>query len=71
MSGIEGMFKGLVVVPRGNEDSEKMVRRFMKRVRADGILNEVYLRKGYEKPSEKRRRKLARSKFLKKTEGIL
>jgi small subunit ribosomal protein S21 len=69
--GIEGMFKGLVVTPRGNEDTEKLIKRFMKKVRSDGLLNEVYLRKGYEKPSEKRRRKLARSKFLKKTEDTL
>ena len=60
--------KGVEVVSRPGEDIEKLIKRFTKKVRADGILQEVYMRSGFEKPSVKRRRKLARSKFLAKNE---
>lgn len=53
----------LEVVPRQGEHPERMIKRFMKKVRNDGILQELYLRKGYEKPSEKRRRRQAKSRF--------
>ena len=61
-------FKGLEVKPRPNEEPDRFIKRFLKKVRNDGILQEVYLRKGYEKPSIKRRRKAARARFLKKIE---
>jgi small subunit ribosomal protein S21 len=61
--------KYLEVTPRKDESPERFVKRFTKKVRNDGILQEVYLRKGYEKPSEKRRRKLVRSRF-RRTEQI-
>ena len=40
----------------------------MKKVRNDGILQEVFLRRAYEKPSVKKRRKAARARFLRKME---
>ena len=67
--GIEEKSKGIVVYPRGNEPVDRMIKRFMKKVRNDGILQEVYLRQGYEKPSVRRRRKAARARFLRKIEG--
>lgn len=47
----------LEVIPSRNEAIEKTIKRFTKKVRNDGILKEVYLRRAYEKPSEKLRRK--------------
>jgi len=35
---------------------DRMLRRFVKRTRDDGILEEVRGRRGYRKPSEQRRR---------------
>jgi ribosomal protein S21 len=65
---VSDRFKGLAVSPRPNEDPDRMIKRFMKKVRSDGILQEVYQRKGYEKPSQRRRRKSARARFLRKVE---
>ncbi len=61
-------YKGVVVYPRPNEEPDKFIKRFLKKVRNDGILNEVWNRKGYDKPSVKRRRKAARARFLRRTD---
>jgi small subunit ribosomal protein S21 len=61
-------FKGLEIKPRPNEEPDRYIKRFLKKVRNDGILQEVFLRRAYEKPSIKRRRKSARARFLKKIE---
>ncbi len=45
------------VTPRRNEPPERMIRRFTKKVKKEGILEEVRDRSYYVKPSEKRRRK--------------
>ena len=45
------------VTSRRNEPPEKMIRRFTKMVKKEGILEEVRERAYYMKPSEKRRRK--------------
>jgi ribosomal protein S21 len=45
------------VTPRRNEPPEKMIRRFIKKVKKEGILEEIRERAYYVKPSEKRRRK--------------
>jgi small subunit ribosomal protein S21 len=45
------------IIPRRNESPDKMIRRFMKKVKKEGILEEVRDRSYYVKPSEKRRRK--------------
>jgi small subunit ribosomal protein S21 len=62
-------FKGLEIRPRPNEDPDKYIKRFMKKVRNDGVLQEVFQRRAYEKPSQKRRRKRAQARFLRKLEG--
>jgi small subunit ribosomal protein S21 len=66
---MDSRFKGLEVKPRQNEDPDRFIKRFMKKVRSDGVLQEVYLRRAYEKPSVKRRRKRAQARFLKKVEN--
>ena len=62
-------FKGLEIRPRPNEDPDRYIKRFMKKVRNDGVLQEVFQRRAYEKPSQKRRRKRAQARFLRKLEG--
>jgi small subunit ribosomal protein S21 len=59
-------FKGISVSARDDEDPERFVRRFMKKVRNEGILNELWQKSRYEKPSVRRRRKSARARFLRK-----
>lgn len=66
---MDSRFKGLEIKPRPNEEPDRFIKRFMKKVRNDGILQEVYLRRSYEKPSVKRRRKRAQARFLRKIEG--
>jgi small subunit ribosomal protein S21 len=56
----------LEVIPRPGEDIERTIRRFTRKVRNDGILQEVYRRSYFEKPSEKRRRKSAAARYLSK-----
>ena len=57
--------RNLEVTPRSGESPERMIKRFTKKVRNEGILQELYQRRGYEKPSVKRRRKAARARFNK------
>ena len=40
---------------------DRMLRRFVRRTRDDGILDEVRDRRGYRKPSEQRRRSAKRA----------
>jgi small subunit ribosomal protein S21 len=65
---VSNKFRGIEIKPRPNEEPDRFIKRFIKKVRSDGILQEVYLRKAYEKPSIKRRRKSSRARFLKKIE---
>jgi ribosomal protein S21 len=51
----------LEVTPKPGETADRLIRRFVKKVRNDGVLAEVNDRKGYRKPSEKKRRKKLRS----------
>jgi len=44
-----------------NEPLEKALRRFKKKIEIEGILKTLKARKHYEKPSERRRRKLAKA----------
>jgi len=53
----------LEVKPRNNESGEKMIRRFMKKAREDGVLREFSLRTFFEKPSVKKRRKKNSAKW--------
>lgn len=66
---MDSRFRGLEIRPRPNEEPDRFIKRFMKKVRSDGILQEVYLRRAYEKPSVKRRRKRAQARFLRKIES--
>lgn len=55
--GSELEFKGIEVLARKDESSERMIKRFMKKVRKEGVLQE-YVDKGrFMKKSEKIRRK--------------
>ena len=45
------------ITPRRNEQPERMIRRFTKKVKKEGILEEVRERAYYVKPSEVRRKK--------------
>ena len=45
-----------------NEPLEKALRRFKKKIEREGILKVLKARKHYEKPSEKRRRKIRSNK---------
>jgi len=62
-------FKGIAVSARDDEDPERFIRRFMKKVRNEGILDELWEKSRFEKPSIRRRRKSARARFLRKIEA--
>lgn len=49
--------KHLEVVARRDESGDRMIKRFTKMVRNDGVLKEVMNRTYYEKPSIVKRRK--------------
>jgi len=66
---IHSKFRGVEVRSRPNEDPERLIKRFTRKVRNDGILQEVFLRKGYDKPSVKRRKKAIKAAFTRKTSG--
>ena len=57
----------LEVTARGNEPPERMIKRFARKVRDDGVLQEIYERRSFVKPSAARRRKRVRSQFLMRT----
>tara|TARA_Y100000592_G_C5481309_1_gene325733 strand:+ start:5429 stop:5650 length:222 start_codon:yes stop_codon:yes gene_type:complete len=52
----------IVVKPRRNEPQERMIRRFIKKVKKSGLIEEVKKRKYYIKPSQKRRLKAIKKK---------
>ena len=57
----------VTVVPRKNEHPDKLIKRFMRKFKKTGILDELRDRRFYEKPSVKRRKKRKqRERFLKK-----
>ncbi len=43
---------------RSNESLEEALRRFRRKVRKSGLMQQIRRRGSYEKPSERRRRKL-------------
>ena len=51
----------LIVRPRRNEKIERTIKRFNKKVKKLGIINEYREKQRYMKPSEKRRRAKKRS----------
>ena len=52
------------VEKRPNESFERMLKRFVKKVKKDGILEEVRDRRRFTKPSEKKRLKRIRARAL-------
>lgn len=57
------MGDAISVVPRPNETADSYVKRFTRKWRNSGLLDELLERKGYDKPSVKRRKKAARAAF--------
>ena len=54
------------VFARRNEDIERLIKRFSKKVRREGIIEECKERMYYEKPSRKKRRKKIKRSVEKK-----
>jgi small subunit ribosomal protein S21 len=51
---------------RNNESGERLIRRFIKKVKKEGIIEECRDRRYHEKVSDKKRRQKIRSKRLAK-----
>lgn len=51
-----------VVASSHDENPERMIRKFIRKVKNDGVIREYFLRQSFEKPSAKRRRRRTRSK---------
>ena len=58
----------LLVVPRRNEPIERVIKRFIKKSKKLGIIDQVKERRFYRKPSEKRRLRNKRSDARRKKE---
>jgi small subunit ribosomal protein S21 len=54
-NGIPKKKSNLTVYPRRNENPERLVKRFNKKVKKLGIIDEVKDRRHYKKPSEVKR----------------
>jgi len=54
---------GEVYLDDCNGDLEKAIRKLRKKLKGDGLFDELKRRESYEKPSEKKRRKKAVSRF--------
>ena len=52
------------VVRKENESIERMLKRFVKKVKKEGIMEELRERSHYVKPSERKRRKKERRKKI-------
>jgi small subunit ribosomal protein S21 len=59
----------IIVKPlRKNDSQEKMIRRFTKKVKKLGLIEEIKKRRRYEKPSDrKRREKIAQKRAIERT----
>jgi len=58
----------LVVSSSNNEKPEQMIRRFIKKVRNSGMVQELLQRRSYEKPSVRKKKKAIRAKFARLNE---
>jgi len=47
----------VTVIPKRNEHPDKLIKRFMRKFKKAGVLDELRERRFYEKPSTKRRKK--------------
>ena len=52
----------ILVKPRRNESSDRLIRRLIKKIKKTGLIEEVKRRKYYIKPSQKRRLKAIKKK---------
>lgn len=60
-------FRPLEVEARIEEPGERLIKRFLKKIKKDGILKEISDRRYYKKPSERRREeKKKRKEVLRK-----
>ena len=55
------MATNIVVRGRRGEHPERLIKRFIRKVKKKGILEKVHERRYYEKPSVKKRKKKAQS----------
>ena len=62
------MPSNLTIKPRRNENIERVIKRFNKKVKKLGIIDEVKERRRYIKPSEKKRKMKKRSDARRKKE---
>jgi ribosomal protein S21 len=56
VAGVKDFRPLQVTIDEADGSFDRMLRRFVRRTRDDGILDEVRARRGYRKPSERRRR---------------
>jgi len=56
------------IKPKHNEHPDRLIRRFTRKVKKEGILDEVRERRYYEKPSTRKRKEKIRRKRLAKRE---
>lgn len=57
-------YRPLEVSLKPGESQEHLIKRFLKKVRADGILHDVLSKRFYEKPSVKRRKKRSAAIYM-------
>ena len=62
------MATNLTIRPRRNERVDRLVKRFIKKTKKLGIIDEARDRRHYKKPSEKRREAIKRSNARRKKE---
>lgn len=60
------MATNLTIRPRRNERVDRLVKRFIKKTKKLGIIDEARDRRYYKKPSEKRREAIKRSNARRK-----
>ncbi len=62
------MATNLTIRPRRNERADRLIKRFIKKAKKLGIIDEARDRRYYKKPSEKRREAIKRSNARRKKE---
>lgn len=62
------MATNLTIKPRRNERADRLIKRFIKKAKKLGIIDEARDRRYYKKPSEKRREAIKRSNARRKKE---
>ena len=55
--------QGIAVAAEPGESVDRLIRRFTRKVRDSGVLQELYNRRHFEKPSVRRRRKSSRARI--------